>query len=106
MPDPLFTALAEELMADPQVVRGKVFGRDALKVAGKMFAAEIDGELLIKLSAERREELLAAGARPFQPMGRRPMGDWIVVPVPDAGDPFERWLALADESREHVAAGA
>ena len=80
-----YEAMAHELLADPAVVTGKLFGHPCLKIGGKVFACEHDGELLIKLPPERIDELKAAGARDFEPMGRK-MGGWVKVPEPD-GDP-------------------
>jgi TfoX/Sxy family transcriptional regulator of competence genes len=105
MADALFTAVAHEMLADSRVSKGKVFGHDGLKVGGKVFATDMDGELLVKLPVERCDALLAQGGRPFEPMGRR-MRNWVLVPVPESGDPLSEWLAIADEAREHVAARA
>ena len=54
-----YEAVAHELLADPAVVTGKLFGHPCLKIGGKVFACEHEGELLIKLPTERLEELKA-----------------------------------------------
>ena len=74
--------VADELLADPAVRAGKLFGHPCLKIGGKVFACEHEGELLIKLPPERIAELKAEGARDFEPMGRK-MGGWVKVPEPD-----------------------
>ncbi len=95
-----YEAVAHELLADPAVVTGKLFGHPCLKIGGKVFACEHDGELLIKLPPDRLEELRAAGARDFMPMGRK-MGGWVKVPEPD-GDAVAVWIDLAEEAKAFV----
>ena len=96
-----YEAVAHELLADPAVVTGKLFGHPCLKIGGKVFACEHEGDLLIKLPAERLEELKAAGARDFMPMGRK-MNGWVKVPEPD-GDAVAAWTDLAEEAKVFVA---
>jgi hypothetical protein len=96
-----YEAMAHELLADPAVVTGKLFGHPCLKIAGKVFACEHEGELLIKLPPERLDELKAAGARDFMPMGRK-MGGWVKVSEPD-GDAVSAWTDLAEEAKAFVA---
>ena len=95
-----YEAVAHELLADPGVVTGKLFGHPCLKVGGKVFACEHEGELLLKLPPERIDELKAAGARDFMPMGRK-MGGWVKVPEPD-GDAVGTWTGLAEEAKAFV----
>ena len=66
-----------------------------------MFACEHEGELLIKLPPERLDELKAAGAHDFEPMGRK-MGGWVTTPEPD-GDAVAVWTDLAEEAKAFVA---
>jgi len=96
-----YEMVAHEMLADPAVVAGKLFGHPCLKTGGKVFACDHEGELLVKLPPERIEELKSAGARDFEPMGRK-MGGWIKVAEPD-GDPVAAWIELADEARAFVA---
>ena len=96
-----YEAMAHELLADPAVVTGKLFGHPCLKVGGKVFACEHEGELLLKLPPERIDELKAAGARDFMPMGRK-MGGWVKVFEPD-GDAVSAWTDLAEEAKAFVA---
>jgi hypothetical protein len=92
--------MVHELMADPDVVAGSFFGHRCLKIGGKVFACEHDGELLIKLAPERLDELKAEGAHDFEPMGRR-MNGWVKVPEPE--DDAAAWTALAEEAKAFVA---
>jgi hypothetical protein len=95
-----YEAVAHELLADPDVVTGKLFGHPCLKIGGKVFACEHEGELLVKLPPERIDELKAGGARDFMPMGRK-MGGWVKVPEPD-GDAVGAWTDLAEEAKSFV----
>jgi hypothetical protein len=95
-----YDAMAHELLADPAVVTGKLFGHRCLKIGGKVFACDHDGELLIKLAPERLDELRAQGAHDFEPMGRK-MGGWVKVPPPE-DDAGPDWTALAEEAKAFV----
>jgi hypothetical protein len=99
-----YEAVAHELLADPAVSAGKLFGHPCLKIRGKVFVCEHDGDLLAKLPPERIDELKADGARDFEPGGHR-MGGWVKVPEPD-GDAVRAWTELADEAKAFVAESA
>ncbi len=87
-----FDAILHRFDAEPGVERGTNWRSDGLRVNGKIFAMEVDGDLVVKLPAARCAELTAAGrARPFQ-TGKRTMREWVVI---GAG---EDWLALAEEA--------
>lgn len=97
-----YEVVAHELLADPAVVSGKLFGHPCLKTGGKVFMCEHEGELLIKLPPDRLAELKqSAGAHDFTPMGR-PMGGWVKVPEPEH-DAVGRWTDLAEEAKAFVA---
>ena len=99
-----YEAVAHELLADPAVAAGTLFGHPCLKTGGKVFACDHEGDLLVKLPSERIAELKSAGAHDFTPMGRK-MGGWIKVPEPD-GDAVAAWTELADEAKAFVAGAA
>jgi hypothetical protein len=99
-----YEAVAHELLADPAVSAGKLFGHPCLKVRGKVFVCEHDGDLLAKLPQERIDELKSDGASDFEPGGHR-MGGWVKVPEPD-GDAIRTWTELADEAKAFVAESA
>jgi hypothetical protein len=95
---PLFDEVLAILQADPAVNRGMTFGHRAAKLGRRVFACDVDGDLVVKLGRERVDELVAAGrATRFDPMGGRPMRDWAQVPAPD-GD-IAGWVALAEEAK-------
>ncbi len=75
-----FDALAERFLGEPGVAEGKMFGMPVLKADGKVFAGDWDGELVVKLPAERVEALIGAGeGAPFAPMEGRVMKEWVLV---------------------------
>jgi hypothetical protein len=91
-----FDAVLERFAGEPGVEQGTGWRSPGLRVNRKIFAMLVDGELVVKLPAERCAELVAAGhARPFR-SGRREMREWVVV---GEGD----WVALAEEAHAFVA---
>lgn len=88
--DQVLTALG----GAPGVTRGRMFGADGLKFGGRVFAMEVKGRLVVKLSASRVAELVAAGCERFDPGHGKLMREW--VSVPNAGP--QDWLALAREA--------
>ena len=101
----LFDEVLDELLADPAVARGVFFGHPGAKLGKRVFACEVEGDLLVKLGAERVAELQEAGAaRVFDPMGNRPMNAWALVPEPEDGDPLREWVELAEEAKLYLAA--
>ena len=89
-----FAEVREALTAGDGVSEGRMFGSSGLKFGGKVFAMEVKGQLVVKLSAARVDELVAAGARRFDPGHGRLMREWASV-GPDA--PWD-WLELAREA--------
>ena len=100
----LFDDVLDELLADPAVKRGVFFGHPGAKLGKRVFACEVDGDLLVKLGAERVVELQNEGlARVFDPMGGRPMNAWALVPERHDGDPLREWVELAEEAKLYLA---
>jgi hypothetical protein len=76
---------------------GSMFGSKGLRTGKKFFAVWWHSELVVKLPADRIEELAAARAgAPFEPMPGRPMNGWVVL------DPASDWPELAGEARAFV----
>ena len=74
---------------------GGGFGRSALRFQNKIFAMFVRGRLVVKLPAERVEELIAAGEGVhFDANKGTPMREWLSLD-PDSARP---WLALATEA--------
>lgn len=94
-----YEAVAVELTATGAATAGQMFGMPTLKTRGKAFAGLYRGAMVFKLDAEARERALGLiGARRFDPMGGRPMKEWVVVPAEHAGE----WSALADAALRYV----
>jgi TfoX/Sxy family transcriptional regulator of competence genes len=80
-----------------QVRRGTMFGSQGLRTGTKFFATWSGGRLVVKLPADRVEEVVGAGqAAPFEPMPGRPMRGWVVL------EPTADWAALVAEARDFV----
>jgi len=98
--DDLFWRLAEALLADPTVTHGTMMGFPCLRANGNFLACveRATGNLIVKLPAERVDELVASGAGiPFAPSGRV-FREWVAFAVPDD----EQWTALLDEAKAFV----
>jgi hypothetical protein len=81
----LFDDVAERLLSgDASIERGRMFGSTALKRDGKVFALCSRGEVVVKLPAERVDELIDAGGRRFDPGHGRLMREWVSVKPSDA----------------------
>lgn len=94
-----FSQVLGALGAAPGVSRGKMFGAEGLKVGKSVFAMEVKGKLVVKLSAERAAELCTAGlAQAFDPGHGRPMKQWVAV---SPAAPID-WLTLSREALAFV----
>jgi len=95
-PQTRFEHLAEELIVTQQVSQGKWFGLPALKINGKIFAAQwTNGDLIVKLQGEHHQNALALeGAVLFQPLpDRNPMREWVQIPAKYSEQWFEFSIA-------------
>jgi hypothetical protein len=98
-----YDALAADLAASGVAISGRMFGMPVLKAGGKAFAGYVEGSMTFKLAEPRRSEALAiAGATLFDPMGGRPMREWVQVPAAAAS----LWGELAEAARGYVAGAA
>jgi TfoX/Sxy family transcriptional regulator of competence genes len=90
-----FADISAAFLGRAGVEPSKMFGSDGLKAGGKVFAMQVKGALVVKLSKTRAEDLVAGGkAQVFDPGHGRPMKQWISVLQGSTLD----WLALADEA--------
>ena len=90
-----YDELADDLAArHAEVELGKMFGMPCVKRGGKAIAGLYQGEMVFKLPepAARELALELEGAKLFDPMGGRPMKEWVQVPAAHA----ERWSELAE----------
>jgi hypothetical protein len=82
--DELFWALAESVLARPAVSRSTMMGFPCLRMNGDFFACveRGTGNLIVKLPADRVNELVGSGVGiPFAPNGRM-FREWVACPVP------------------------
>lgn len=97
----LFWDLIEPMCADPGVQRSTMMGLPCVRLDGRFFTA-LDrraGALLLKLPADRVQQLIATGqGQPFAPAGRT-FREWVALPVPDR----RHWQQLLTEARDHAA---
>ena len=96
-----YAAVVSEMTATSPTSSGKMFGMPCLKNSnGKAFAGYYEGEMVFKLGgASHAEALAVSGARLFDPMGGRPMKEWVVVPAEHSS----RWLEFARDAFSYLA---
>jgi TfoX/Sxy family transcriptional regulator of competence genes len=108
-PEERFATIVEELLSYPGVTppfdgpqAKKRFGSSELKVNNKIFAMLVRGKLVVKLPKLRVDALIASGTgERFDPRhDGRLMKEWITLELASA----EKWLPLAREAMEFVAA--
>ena len=96
-----FDDLVEEL-AGRGVTAAKMFGVPSLKARGKVIGCLWGDALVFKLPPEGVEAALKlTGAEAFDPMGGRPMREWIVVPSAHAAG----WRAFGDQALDYLSGG-
>jgi hypothetical protein len=98
-----FWELAESLESDPRVSRSTMMGLPCLRCDGAFFASfdRRTGALVIKLSEDRVDELLAAGrAEAFAPAGRR-FRQWAAISAARR----RQWPARLAEAHTFVVTG-
>lgn len=96
----LFDPIAQRHLADDDIDMGRMFGTEGLRVRGKVYAfVGHDGDLIVKVPAERVTELTEAGGAAPMVMRGRPLREWVTV-GPGAG--AARWAALVGEARAFV----
>jgi len=98
-PDARYQDLIIDLLGEPGVTppQGGGFGRSAVRFHRKIFVMLVRGQLVLKLPAERVDQMIAAGhgAR-FDANKGTPMREWLTLdPASD-----QPWLPLAREALE------
>jgi hypothetical protein len=82
------------------VTRSTMMGYPCLRMNGGFFACveRTTGNLVVKLPADRVNDLVSSGLGiPFAP-GGRVFREWVALPIPDE----EEWTALLDEAMTFV----
>jgi TfoX/Sxy family transcriptional regulator of competence genes len=100
----LFDQVAERLVAErAEVEKARMFASDGLKTRGKFFAMVSKGDLVVKLPAERVDELVESGAgQRFDPGHGRLMKEWAALQPVDE----KACEAYVEEARNFVASQA
>lgn len=94
-----FESVVAALSKEGGVTAARMFGSDALKFKTRVFAMVVKGELVVKVSAERAQELLASKhASPFDPGHGRIMRQWVAIGARAKLD----WCELAREALAHA----
>ena len=96
-----YAELVRAFLGRPGVSQdGKGFGSSALKVRGGIFAMlSSRGQFVVKLPAQRVNELVAAGEGDRLDAGKgRPLKEWLAV----RADSSREWVALAEEAMAFV----
>ena len=99
-----FATLVQEFAAEPDVevpaeTTRRMFGSDALKVNGSIFAMVTGGRLVLKLPRDRVDALVGNGTgAPFESGRGRPMKEWLTV----LDDDDKTWLTLTREALNFV----
>ena len=75
----------------------KMFGYPAAFIGGNLTAGLHQESVMVRLPVEEREERLADGWQPFEPMPGRPMREYLTLPPEVAGDvaAMRRWIERA-----------
>jgi len=97
--DPRFEKIATEYSKEPNVKRGRLFSSEnVLSVNGKIFAMIYKGKLVVKLPADRTQELVTqrVGVN-WGPSPNRVMKEWIAIESEKAS-----WPQLAREAYTFV----
>ena len=100
-PTAFFWDVATPFLAAESITKGTMMGFPCLRRNGAFFASadRRSGDLVIKLAADRVNELIEAGVgAPFAPNGRR-FREWVLIASRDE----KQWRTLIEEARAFVA---
>jgi TfoX/Sxy family transcriptional regulator of competence genes len=96
-PPPWLVTLFDELIAGTAGERRQMFGSPCGFLDGQLFSGVFGAQLFVRLSEEDRAKLLSEGAQLFDPMGGRPMKEYVVLPAALLDDEraVRRWMDSA-----------
>jgi hypothetical protein len=87
----------------PEVAESQMFGMPCLKFGGKAILGDWEGSAVFKLDPADVDGVLEIeGAHLFEPMGGRPMKQWVVVPSAQA----DSWDDLGSMALDYAASQA
>lgn len=85
-----FESLRTELINHYEATKGSIFGHKGLKVQGKVFVFYNEPNIVVKLKSDDVVRALKLnGAKNFDPMGGKPMREWVEIPYGDHKQWFE-----------------
>ena len=98
-PDEIYWKLVEEFCQDPDVEDSTMMGHDCLRLNGEFFGM-INGrrQLVVKLPAERVNELVDAGVGENVAPAGRVFREWVAIPEPDEAT----WRGYLSEAKAFV----
>jgi len=103
----VFDVLAADYADLPGVGRARMFGSNGLRVGDRFFAfVGSDGELIVKLPAERAGALVDAGEASQVRIGRNPAREWVDLPRPAGHEVPEQWRDVLREAHRYAVQNA
>lgn len=100
MNNQIYTKIGEELTSQYGTAMGKMFGKPCLKTEKKVFAVFVRDKMVFKIGEIEvnflKEKYI--GSTNWNPSGKRPMKDWLLVPSEFSGD----WSQLAKQALDYV----
>ena len=83
----------------PDAQRRQMFGYPAAFIGGNMVTGLHQSNWVVRLRDDQRDEAMAAGATVFDPMGGRPMKNYVALPreVLADDDRLDEWVQRAIE---------
>jgi hypothetical protein len=96
----VFDALTEEFARTKKAEKAQMFGKQCMKYRGNGFMAFFDGDLVLKLSGQSREDALKLkGSQLWDPSGQgRAMKEWVRISAAHSA----KWMDLANKSIEYI----
>jgi len=94
-PAEVVTAFDAASPSRSDIERKTMFSYPALFAKGNMFAFTFGSRIAVRLGEAGRAKAAKAGARPFEVMPGRPMGEYVEVPGKDVmgGAALKKWMA-------------
>ena len=99
--DTLWASIAQKMLKHLGVTHAKMFGVPGIKTGEKMFAMSVKGELIVKLSKERVDAIVASkkGKHFYHLYDKsRVMKEWVAIGKKNKRD----WTKLAQEAKDFV----
>jgi TfoX/Sxy family transcriptional regulator of competence genes len=98
-PTELAERFARVLARFPDAERRKMFGYPAAFVGGNMVTSLHQSNWVVRLPDDQRDEAISTGATAFDPMGGRPMKNYVTLPsaILEDDDRLTAWVERAIE---------